>query len=63
MDPGTLNPWPALYLAEDFETAFREKFQMARSDTVDGLTPEELALERISHATVFVSGHLHRFST
>lgn len=61
LDPGTLNPWPALYLAEDFETAFREKFQMARSETVDGLTPEELALEHgVSHATVFVRGHLHR---
>jgi hypothetical protein len=28
LDPQTLAAWPALYLAADFETAFREKFQL-----------------------------------
>jgi RES domain len=59
--PITLNPWPALYLAEDYETAFREKFQIPRSELTDGLTPHELALEHgVSHTTVLVKGHLSR---
>jgi len=44
LDPGTLKPWPALYLAEDYETAYREKFQIKSSQTIEGLKPEELAL-------------------
>ena len=36
--------WPALYLAEDLETAYREKFQLPSGPTKSGLTPEELAL-------------------
>lgn len=61
LDHGTIAPWPALYLAEDFETAFREKFHLNRSSTVEGLVPEELALQRgNSHATVLIRGHLHR---
>jgi hypothetical protein len=44
-------------LAEDFETAFREKFQLASTDLTDGLKPDELALEHaVGHATVFLSG-------
>ena len=61
LDPNTLNPWPALYLAQDYETAFREKFQLPRDKMVDGLTPEELALEQgVSHTALFVQGHLAR---
>ncbi len=61
LDPGTLNPWPALYIAEDPETALREKFQMATSDRVGGLTPDEMALTRsTSYASVAVSGNLNR---
>jgi hypothetical protein len=55
------NPWPALYLAEDLETAFREKFQLGRGDRVEGLTPQELAL--VPHddfATIHVNGYLER---
>lgn len=60
LDDGTLKPWPALYIAENLETAFREKFQLAKTDSVDGLTPQELALEHgVSHTTVFVKGKLH----
>ncbi len=61
LDTNTMRPWPALYLARDFETAFREKFQLASDDLVDGLSPQELSLEgAVSHTTVFVSGHLER---
>ena len=59
LDDNTLNPWPALYLAENFETAFREKFQLSSTDSTLGLSPSELALEHaVSHSTVFVSGKL-----
>lgn len=61
LDRGTLNPWPALYLAEDYETAFREKFQLAQAELVEGLNPQELALgQGVSHTAVFVRGRLHR---
>jgi RES domain-containing protein len=61
LDPDTLNPWPALYVAEDPETALREKFQMAANDKVEGLSRDELALtSATSYASVTLSGHLHR---
>lgn len=61
LDANTLNPWPALYLAQDYETAFREKFQISSDRLTDGLTPQELALEHgVSHTTVFVKGQLSR---
>lgn len=61
LDPGTLDPWPALYIAEDTETALREKFQMTASEKSDGLTRDELALTGFtSYAAVAVSGALHR---
>lgn len=61
LEPGTLDPFPALYLAENYETAYREKFQRAVGDKVDGLTPEELALgEGGSHSTVILTGQLNK---
>lgn len=61
VEESTLNPWSALYLAQDFETAFREKFALSSNETVNGLTPQELALEHgTSHSTVFVLGSLSR---
>ena len=61
LDAGTLNPWPALYLAEDCETAYREKFQLKSSQTVDGLKAEELALQNgRSHSTVLLQGLMDR---
>lgn len=61
LDAGTLNPWPALYIAEDPETALREKFQLAASGSVDGLTSNELALTRAtSYTTLSVGGMVHR---
>lgn len=61
VDKAMLDPWPALYLAEDLETAFREKFQLARQETVDGLAPEELALQSVGSFTgVFLDGQIER---
>jgi RES domain len=61
LDPGTLNPWPALYIGEDTETSLREKFQMAANDKSGGLSPEELALTgSISYTALTMNGHLHR---
>lgn len=61
LEPGTLAPWPALYLAEDYETAFQEKFQMRSDEVRDGLSPQELALQPVtSHVTVMLDGRLNR---
>ena len=61
LDANTMRPWPALYLAQNFETAFREKFQLASNELVEGLSPQELSLEgAVSYTTVFVNGHLER---
>ena len=61
LDANTMRPWPALYIAQNRETAFREKFQLASGEDVDGLTPQDLSLEgTVSHTTVFVNGQLNR---
>lgn len=61
VDESLARPWPALYLAEDFETAYREKFQLASHERHGGLTPEELALRPIrSFASVTIDGHVDR---
>lgn len=61
VDKAMRPPWPALYIAENLETAFREKFQIERGELVDGLTPEELALEStVSFSAVFVDGQIER---
>lgn len=60
LDPDTMTPFAALYMAADYETAFREKFQIASTSNVDGLSPSELALEQgASHSTVQLRGSLH----
>lgn len=54
-------PWPALYLAADHATAFREKFQLQADQQVQGLSPEELGLTAgKSHTTVALHGQLSR---
>ncbi|MDP2431123.1 MAG: RES family NAD+ phosphorylase [Pseudomonadota bacterium] len=61
LERGTLPPWPALYLAEDFETAFHEKFQMGSDERRDGLSAADLALHpNVSHVTVRLDGRLAR---
>lgn len=46
LNPAAYSPFPALYLAEDFETAYRERFGLKRSSTVGGLSAEEITLRR-----------------
>lgn len=61
LDPGTLSPWPALYIAQNYETAHREKFQMESKGLVDGLTPAELALNPgVNFTALSLQGRLHR---
>jgi len=56
-----MSPWPALYLAENFETAFREKYGRPRDEVSDGLASEELALQKPeSIASVVVHGNVER---
>jgi hypothetical protein len=53
-------PWPALYVAQDFETAYREKYQIRTSRDTSGLTPEELALQDPdSFLVAYLQGELH----
>jgi hypothetical protein len=59
VDKAMRAPWPALYIGEDFETAFREKFQLSSDERVDGLAPEELALTSSFSAT-YLDGHLEQ---
>lgn len=60
IDEVSLQPWPALYLAEDQETAYREKYQLKSTDTTNGLTPNELALESgDSYSLVRLNGRIN----
>lgn len=55
------DPFPALYLAENAEIAFREFYQVPASRySSGGLTPEDLAL-RTSSASFYVNGLIHDF--
>ena len=59
LEPNAIAPWPSLYIAEDFATAYREKFQMQQGENVDGLSPEELSLNKgSSHTTLVLNGKL-----
>ncbi len=52
-------PWPALYMASDQETAYREKFGMAKDERIDGLSAEELTLTTGgSYSAIRLDGHL-----
>jgi len=52
-------PFPALYVGEDYETAYREYFQKEAGTTSEGLSPEELALIG-SLSAVRLRGHVER---
>lgn len=59
LDDNTLNPWPALYIAENFETSYREMYQLASADLTDGLKPDELALEHaVGLTAVLLNGRM-----
>jgi RES domain-containing protein len=61
IDPMRFPAFPALYLAEDFETAFREKFNAEKDRLTEGLSTQELALaDTRSLASVLASGKLDR---
>jgi hypothetical protein len=60
IDPARFPAFPALYLAEDFETAFREYHGLPKDKQIDGLRPDELSLEdRGNWATLQVGGHVN----
>lgn len=46
LSPGAFTPFPALYVAEDYATAYRERFGQSPEETKDGLNGSELALRR-----------------
>lgn len=46
LNPAAHSPFPALYLAEDFDTAYLERFGLKRTSTVGGLSAEEITLRR-----------------
>lgn len=49
--------FPALYVAENFETAYRERFGVDRQESASGLSSDELVLRReTSFTNVAVSG-------
>ena len=52
--------FPALYIAQDYETAYREKFQKKSINTqFNGLTSDELSLNRESVSNILVEGTIH----
>ena len=60
IDPARFAAFPALYLAENFETAFREYHGLPKDELIDGLRPDELSLEdRGNWATLQVTGHVN----
>jgi RES domain-containing protein len=57
--PGTITPFQALYIAEDYETAFRERFGNSPNAITNGLRPDEIALRDLgSFSTVRLRGKL-----
>ena len=51
LNPATYTPFPALYVAEDFPTAFRERFGIEQSQKRRALSANEVALRRQSSFT------------
>jgi hypothetical protein len=48
LNPATHTPFPALYVAEDFPTAFRERFGIDQRGAAGALTAQDLVLRRSS---------------
>jgi len=56
---GAFRAFPALYLASNLETAYREYFQLSRDQSLGGLTPEELSLQPTdSYLVALVRGEI-----
>jgi hypothetical protein len=59
LNPVTFPPFPALYIAEDYPTAFIERFGFTTTASHSGLAPEEIALRSPgSFAHVSLRGQL-----
>ena len=59
-DPSRFEPFPALYVAVDFVTAFCEYHQLKPTDTKNGLSPQELSLQKPgSWVTLSLKGHVN----
>jgi hypothetical protein len=59
LNPGQFPPYPALYIAENHQTAYAEKFGLAESEQRDGLSGHELALRKpASYSSINISGVL-----
>lgn len=52
-------PFPALYIGDTQETAYREFYQCEQGEDSNGLTPEDLALTR-SYSSFRMRGHIER---
>jgi hypothetical protein len=48
LNPATYTPFPALYVGEDFSTAFRERFGINQDGSAGALSANELILRRYS---------------
>ena len=60
IDLSLSKPFPALYIGDSYETAYRERYQLGRDQTSqNGLSPEDLALG-VSTSNVFLRGHVER---
>jgi len=60
LNPGQFPPYPALYIAENYQTAYAEKFGMTTSEQRDGLPGHELALRKpTSFSSINISGELN----
>ncbi len=61
LSPGTFTPFPALYVAEDYETAFGERFGRADKRRARTLSADELALRApASFTQVRLNGNIEQ---
>ena len=61
LSPGTFTPFPALYVAEDYETAFGERFGRADKRRTTTLSADELALRApASFTQVRLNGNIEQ---
>jgi hypothetical protein len=62
LNPAAYTPFPSLYVAEDFPTAFRECYGLDREVVTNGLTADELVLRReTSFTSIALEGRVDRY--
>lgn len=60
IDSHRFEPFPALYLASDTETAYREKFVLKADESSSGLSTKDLTFQKENSYTIFsLKGKLH----